>query len=52
MKQKTKPKKEVGLSVKIDPVIYENLKTYCKDRGLKIGHLASKAIEEKLNSLA
>jgi len=51
MKVKNKPKKDIGVSIKIETAICEKLRSYCQERGLKIGHVATKAIEEKLNSL-
>jgi predicted DNA-binding ribbon-helix-helix protein len=51
MKVKNNIKKDRGYSIKIEQHIYDKLKAYCKDRGIKIGHLASKAIEEKITVL-
>ena len=48
MKDKSKTKKEAWITIKIDPVLYIKLKDYCKERGLKLGHVSSKAIEKEI----
>lgn len=49
--KKSKTKKDIGTSIKIDSSIYEKLKAYCKENNIIMGRMAGKAIEEKLNSL-
>ena len=51
MKVKNKPKKDRGVSIKIETAICEKLRSYCQERGLKIGHVATKAIEKELAML-
>jgi len=48
MKEKIKTKKEAWITIKIDPDLYIKLKDYCKERGLKLGHVSSKAIEKEI----
>ena len=48
MKVKNNTKKEAWITIKIDPLLYAKLKEYCKDKGLKSGHVAGKAIEKEI----
>jgi hypothetical protein len=50
MKAKKKIKKDRGLSIKIETTTYDKLKSYCQERCLIIGHFATRAIEEKLET--
>jgi hypothetical protein len=51
MKDKNKTKKEAWITIKIDPALYQALKEYCKEKGLKMGHVSSKAIEKEIAAL-
>ena len=48
MKVKTKTENKTWVTIKIDPSLYEKLKVYCNDKGLKLGHVAGKAIEKEI----
>jgi hypothetical protein len=48
MEKKNKTKKEAWITIKIDPILYQTLKEYCKEKGLKMGHVSSKAIEKEI----
>jgi hypothetical protein len=51
MKVKNNTKKEAWITIKIDPELYTKLKDYCREKGLKIGHVSSKAIEKEITIL-
>ena len=51
MKVKNKSQEKNWITIKIDPALYEVLKKFCTDRGLKIGHVAGKAIEREIKTL-
>jgi len=51
MKLKNKPDNKTWITVKIDPALYESLKKYCNDKGLKLSHVAGKAIEKEITVL-
>ena len=42
-----KPKKKSTV-ITIDAALHEELRAYCKERGLKVGFLAEKAVREML----
>jgi len=51
MKVKNKIKNEAWITIKIDPTLYDRLREYCNSKGLKIGHVAGKAIEKEITVL-
>ena len=51
MKVKNKPDNKTWITIKIDTSLYESLKKYCDEKGLKIGHVAGKAIEKEITVL-
>jgi len=48
MKVKNKTENKTWVTIKIDPSLYDLLKKYCTERGLKLGHVAGKAIEREI----
>jgi len=48
MKVKNKSENKTWVTIKIDPSLYEILKKYCTDKGLKMGYVAGKAIEKEI----
>ena len=48
MKVKNKTENKTWVTIKIDPSLYEILKKYCTDKGLKMGYVAGKAIEKEI----
>jgi len=51
MKAINKKQEKNWITIKIDPTLYESLKKYCTDKGLKVGHFAGKAIEKEITIL-